>query len=384
MNPPRLSPALLLLAAATSAWTGCQRSDATARAHAVAVVPVQTAVAEQKDVPRVIEAVGAVQALRTVSVKSQVDGVIAQIHFHEGDEVKAGDLLISLDRRPFENALRIARADLENARAQAAQADADVERYRRLDQQDAISKEQFAQLQTKSTAARAVMQAKEAAVSNAELQLSYTEIKAPISGRTGQLLLHEGALVKANDVNQSIVALNQLAPIAAAFSVPESTLTAIRAAAASGSAAVTVIDRNNGVSRSDGRLTFIDNSVDATTGTIVLKAEFANEDHALWPGQFVQAQLAVGVDHNVVVVPSSAVQVGQNTTHIYVVKPDHTVELRAVRVARAAGESTVLTDGVRAGETVVTDGQLRLVPGVKVESKSLGDTAGSATAPASP
>ena len=374
---PGLLPAILL-------WTSCQRSDASPKAQAAPPVPVQTAVAQQRDVPRVIEAVGAIQALRTVALKSQVDGIIAQIHFREGDEVKAGDLLVSLDRRPFENALRIARADVENARAEAAKADADVERYRRLDQQDAISKEQFAQLETKHATTHAVLQAREAAVANAELQLSYTQIRAPIPGRTGQLLLHEGALVKANDVNQSIVTLNQLAPIAATFAVPESELAAIRAAATEGNAAVSVVDRASGLTRGDGKLTFVDNTVDPTTGTITLKAEFTNADHALWPGQFVQARLAVGVDRGAIVVPSSAIQVGQNHAQVFVVKPDHTVDLRAVHVLRTAGDATLLADGVRDGETVVTDGQLRLVPGAKVEQKSLGNRPADTTAQAAP
>jgi membrane fusion protein, multidrug efflux system len=334
-------------------------------------VPVQTAVAQQLDVPRVIDAVGTVQALRTVAVKSQVDGMIAQIHFKEGDEVKAGDLLVTLDRRPFENSLQIARADLANAKAESSKAHADLERYQRLDQQDAISKEQFAQLITKAETTKALVQAKEAAVANATLLLGYTQIRAPIAGRTGQLILHEGALVKANDVNQSIVTLNQLAPIAAAFAVPERTLNEIRAALARGDAKVTVTDRASGVSRSDGKLSFVDNAVDPTTGTITLKATFENTDHALWPGQFVQVQTQIGVDRGALVVPSAAVQTGQSNAQIFVVKPDRTVDIRPVKVIRTAGDNTLLADGVAAGETVVTDGHLRLTPGARVEAKTL-------------
>jgi multidrug efflux system membrane fusion protein len=371
MISSRLFPALAV-GAALVAVSGCSRSGgATPKSASLPPVPVQTAIAQQQDVPRIVEAVGAVQALRTVAVKSQVDGMIAQIHFREGDEVKAGDLLVSLDRRPFENSLRIARADLANARAEAAKADADLERYKHLDQQDAISKEQFAQLETKDVTSHALVQAKEAAVANAELQLSYTEIRAPIAGRTGQLILHEGALVKANDVNQSIVTLNQLAPISAAFAVPESSLGEIRAALASGAAAVTVTDSNAGVVRTDGKLTFVDNSVDPTTGTITLKATFENADHALWPGQFVQVQTRLGLDRGAVVVPSSAVQTGQNGAQVFVVKPDRSVDIRPVKVLRSTGDASLIAEGVRAGETVVTDGQLRLVPGAKVESTSL-------------
>jgi multidrug efflux system membrane fusion protein len=361
--------ALLLL-------SGC-KPGAGATPIAVAAppaVPVQTAIVQQLDVPRVIESVGAVQALRTVAVKSQVDGMIAQIHFKEGDEVKAGDLLVTLDRRPFENSLRIARADLANARAEASKAAADQERYQRLDQQDAISKEQFALLNTKSETTRALVQAKEAAVANAELLLGYAGIRAPIAGRTGQLILHEGALVKANDVNQSIVTLNQLAPIAAAFAVPESTLGAIRAALADGSASVSVSDRTSGVARTDGQLRFVDNAVDPTTGTIVLKAMFENADHTLWPGQFVQVQTKIGMDRAALVVPAAAVQTGQSGSMVYVVNADQKVELRPVTLLRSAGDQLLIADGLRAGETVVTDGHLRLVPGTKVESTTLAAT----------
>ena len=360
----RAGAALLLLA-------GCKpKSDAPVVASAPAV-PVQIAVAQQLDVPRIVEAVGAMQALRTVAVKSQVDGMIAQIHFKEGDEVKAGDLLVTLDRRPFENSLRIARADVANARAEATKATADVERYQRLDQQDAISKEQFAQLNTKAETTRALLQAKEAAVANAELLLGYTQIRAPIAGRTGQLVLHEGALVKANDVNQSIVTLNQLAPIAAAFAVPERSLNDIRAAIARGDAAVTVMDRTAGVSRADGRLDFVDNAVDPNTGTITLKATFENADHVLWPGQFVQVMLRVGLDRAAIVVPSAAVQTGQTSSQVFIVKADKTIDIRPVKVLRTAGDTTLLAGGLQPGETVVTDGHLRLTPGTKVEAKTL-------------
>lgn len=352
--------------------TGCQPGAGSGPVGAAPPpVPVQIAVAQQADVPRVIEAVGTVQALRAVAVKSQVDGVVARIHFQEGDEVKAGDLLVTLDRRPFENSLRIARAELANARAEAARAEADRERYQRLDQQDAISKEQFALLSTRAETARTLVQAREAAVANAELLFGYTEIRAPIAGRTGQRLLHEGALIKANDAGQSLVSLNQLAPIAAAFAVPERALSEIRAALTRGDAAVTVTDRASGLSRSDGRLSFFDNAVDPATGTIMLKAVFANADHVLWPGQFVQVQLRHGVDRGALIVPSAAVQVGQSAAQVYVVKPDKTLDIRAVKVLRSAGDNTLLAEGVKPGETVVTDGHLRLTPSSRVEIKSL-------------
>ncbi|HVZ22076.1 MAG TPA: efflux RND transporter periplasmic adaptor subunit, partial [Vicinamibacterales bacterium] len=312
-----------------------------------------------------------VQALRTVSVKSQVDGVVAAVHFKEGQDVQAGDPLVTLDRRPFENSLRSARADLAMARAQADEAKADLDRYQQLDQQAAISKSEYIQYVTKAETSKAQVQAKEAAVANAELQLSYTEIRAPIPGRTGQRLLHEGALVKANDNNFTLVTINQLTPVAVAYAVPEGALDEIRTAMNAGRATVTATDRTTGITRENGRLDFIDNTVDPTTGMITLKAIFPNDDRALWPGRFVYAVTRLGVDQGAIVVPSTAVQNSQNGSTVYVVKPDETVELRDVKVARTQGDDTLLAAGVNAGETVVTDGQLRLLPGMKVESRQV-------------
>jgi len=361
--------AALLLAALVLA-TGCGGGSAAARAGGAPAVPVQVAVAQQLDVPRRVESIGTVQAQRSVSVKSQVDGIIAAVHFQEGQEVKAGEALVTLDRRPFENALLQARAALATARAMSAQAAADADRYSHLDQQSAISKEAYAQYVTKAETTKADVEARAAAVANAELQLGYTEIKAPISGRTGQRLLHEGALVKANDNNFTLVAINQLAPITVAYAVPERTLDEIRAAAAAGQVTVAVTDRNTGVKRENGRLDFIDNTVDPTTGMITLKALFPNEDQALWPGRFVYVVTQTGIDTRAIVVPSTAVQNSQTGASIYVLKADSTVELRPVKVARTDGDNTLLADGVKAGETVVTDGQLRLLPGAKAEPRA--------------
>ena len=372
MTKPNPLPRILawLAAAALCALAGCNRAAAP-QAVAPPPVPVQVAKATREDVPRKIESIGAVQAQRTVAIKSQVDGIVAQVHYREGDDVKSGDLLVTLDRRPFQNSLAIARADLANARAEAAKADADLERYKALDQQDAISKEQFAQLVTKAATSKAQVQAKEAAVSNAELLLGYTEIRAPISGRTGQRLLHEGALVKANDNAYSLVTINQLAPVAVAYGVPEGSLDDIRTAFAERRATVSVVDRTSGLKREDGKLDFIDNAVDATTGMITLKAVFPNEDKALWPGRFVNVTTLVGFDREATVVPSTAVMTSQNGSAIYVVKADQTVELRSVKVARNNGDFTLIAEGVKPGETVVTDGQLRLLPGMKIEPKKL-------------
>ncbi len=363
----RLLPLSLSL---TVVLSGCGGSKNKGTAS-VPAVPVQIAIAVQQDMPRSIESIGSVQSLRNVAVKSQVDGIIAKIHFQEGDDVKAGDLLVSLDRRPYENSLRIARADLATARAEATRARTEAERYKRLDQQDVVSKEQFAQLLTKEETTQAIVQAKEAAVANAELQFGYTEIRAPISGRTGQLILHEGALVKGNDVNQTIVSINQLSPVGVAYSVPQDALAEIRRAINEQRASVSVTDRAAAVSRTAGRLEFFDNTVDASTGTIVLKAMFDNADHALWPGQFVQVQTQVGLDAAAIVVPSSAVQTGQSGSQVFVMKADQTVELRPVKVLRNTGDQTLIAEGIKAGEVVVTDGQLRLLPGAKAEPKTI-------------
>jgi multidrug efflux system membrane fusion protein len=352
------------------AVAGCGRGQ-TSAGRGAAAVPVQTARAVIQTMPINQSAIGSVQSLRTVTVKSQVDGVIAQINFREGDEVKAGDLLITLDHRPFENNLRSARADLANARAQAAHAQAESERYQRLDQQQAISKEQLAQLLTDAESTAAQVQAREAAVANAELQLSYTEIRAPIGGRTGQLNLHEGALVKANDSGSSLVTINQLAPIAVAYSVPEASLASLRAALTAGAVTVTASPHDGVGTPVEGRLDFIDNSVDAATGTILLKAVFANTDRALWPGQYVDIVTRLGEEANAVLVPAAAVQTGQRGSQVFVVKPDRTVDLRDVQTGRSANGLTVIRSGIKAGETVVTDGQLRLVPGAKVEDRPL-------------
>ena len=352
---------------------GCSRDAATTRA--TPPVPVQIANAVKQALPVTQKAIGTVQAQRGVAVKSQVDGIIQSINFNEGDEVKVGDLLVSLDRRPYENSLQMAKADLANAQAQADRAATDAERYERLDQASVVSKEQYAQLRTLAETTKAQVDAKVAAVANAQLQLGYTEIRAPIDGRTGQLNLHEGALVKANDAAFSLVTINQLAPISVAFSVPERTLDAVRSALAAGSVAAHVTGRDNAAMQADGVVDFVDNTVDPTTGMITLKARFANTDHALWPGRFVNVELHLSTEADQIVVPTPAVQAGQKGKQIYVVKPDHTVDLRQVTVGRITGDFTSIAAGIEAGETVVTDGQLRLVPGARVEARSLEDAA---------
>ena len=352
---------------------GCGREKTVQRA--APPVPVQVANAVQQALPVTQKAIGTVQALRGVAVKSQVDGIIQSVNFREGDEVKAGDLLVTLDRRPFENSLQMSKADLANTRAQAARAATDAERYQRLDQASVVSKEQYAQLVTEAAMTKAQVEAKEAAVANAQLQLGYAEIRAPIDGRTGQLSLHEGALVKANDNAFSLVTINQMAPISVAFSVPERSLDAVRAALLKEGIKVHASGRDDADIEADGVVDFIDNSVDASTGMITLKARFENADHVLWPGRFVNVEMRLGTEADQIVVPTQAVQTGQKGKQIFVVKTDNTVELRQVTVGRMAGDFTSIISGIAAGETVVTDGQLRLVPGSRIEVRTLEEAA---------
>lgn len=360
-------------------FSGCSRSKTAARASAP--IPVEIAKVLSKDLPRSQVSIGSVQALRSVAVKSQVDGVIQQFHFKEGQNVKAGDLLVSIDPRPQQNALRIARADLETARAEATKAASDLERYERLKQTDNVSLEQYNQFLTKRATTEAAVHAKEAAVANAELLLSYTSIRAPFAGRTGQLNLHEGALVRANDASGSLLTLHQISPIEVSYSIPEPIFPELRTAMAAGKVPVRVARRSAPESPIVGHLSFVDNAVDSSTGTLTLKAEFPNTDEALWPGQFVDVETVLGVDAGAIVVPAPAVQIGQQGHQVFVVKQDQTVELRHVTVARIAFGVAMITKGVQAGETVVTDGQLRLVPGSTIVPRTLADvTAGKAGA----
>ena len=341
-------------------------------------VPVQVATATRQTIPITRTDIGYVQPLRTVSVRSQVDGTIEKIHFREGDEVRAGDLLVTIDRRPFENALRIARAALDNARAQDNSAQTDLARYEKLYHTALVSKEDYDQYRTKAETARAALASAQAAVANAELQLGYTEIRAPITGRTGQFGLHQGALVKANDSSAVLLTINQIAPISVAFSIPENILVRVRAAAHTPGAMpdirVTAAPRDAAGPAAEGRLDFIDNAVDTSTGTIVLKAKFPNTDHALWPGEFVNVRMELGHETDAILVPSAAIQPGQDGKQlIYIIAPDTTAQIRAVKTGRTENGLTVILDGVTEGETVVTDGHIRLTEGAKTTIKTLED-----------
>ena len=376
--------------------TGCSdEADSTpARTAGPPPVPVMVAEVVQRTVPLQIIAIGNVQAYTTVAVKSQVAGEIAEVHFTEGRDVKRGDALFTIDPRPFATALRQAEAALGQRRAEVTQAEANrardlaqrdmarvqEQRYRDLLDKELIAREQYDQVRTSFSALEATVRAAHAAVENAgaavaaaeaavdaaRLQHAYTRIRAPMDGRTGNLLAQRGNVVKGNDDNPLVV-IAQVRPIYVSFSVPEQHLDAITRYRAAGTlrAEARVPERPQPVV---GELTFINNTVDATTGTIQLKATFANADGALWPGQFVHAVLTLA-NQPAVLVPSQAVQPGQQGTFVFVVQPDLRVEARPVRVGRRLERESVIEEGLTPGERVVTDGQLRLVPGAKVEIK---------------
>ena len=332
------------------------------------VVPVVAETADRKNVPLQIKAIGNVEAYNTVSIKSQVNGEISEVHFREGQDVKQGKLLFQIDPRPFESALRQAESALARDRAQAKNAEEEARRYATLAGKGFVSQQEYDRVRTNAAALDAVVKADEAAVENARLQLEFTSIKAPIEGRTGAITIQKGNVVKANDI--PLVTINQVTPIYVTFSVPEQDLPNIKRYQASGELHVEASIPQGNRKPVKGGLTFIDNKVNTTTGTILLKATFPNQDHVLWPGQFVDIVLTLTTERDRVVVPSPAVQTGQQGQYVYVIKDDMTAELRVVTPGRLYNGWTVIDKGVSAGEMVVTDGQLRLVPGVKVEIKN--------------
>jgi len=332
------------------------------------IVPVVAETADQKNVPLQIKAIGNVEAYNTVSVKAQVNGEISEVFFREGQDVRQGKMLFRIDPRPFEAALQQAQSALVRDRAQAVNAQEDAKRYAALAGKGYVSVQEYDRARTNSNALDAVVQADEAAVENARLQLEYTAIMSPIDGRTGAIAVQKGNVVKANDV--PLVTINQITPIYVTFSVPEQELANIKRYQASGDLHVDVSIPQSGNKPIKGSLTFIDNKVNTTTGTIMLKATFPNQDRALWPGQFVDVVLTLTTEPNRVIVPTQAIQTGQQGQYVYVIKDDMTVELRVVTPGRLYGNWTVIDKGVAAGEKVVTDGQLRLVPGAKVEIKN--------------
>jgi multidrug efflux system membrane fusion protein len=338
------------------------------RAGGPGPVPVTTAAVVQKSMPVEIAVIGSAEPVSTVSIRSQTNGQLTSVNFTEGDEVTKGQLLFSVDRRPLEAAVEEAQANLARDEAQAANAAATAKRFQDLADRGIAARAELDTSKASLSALNATVAADRAALENAKVQLEYATINAPITGRTGALMVHEGNLVRAND-STALVVINQIMPIQVAFSIPEARLTELKRFMARGALRVLASPPNDDAPPAVGRISFIDNSVDASTGTIKVKGTFPNADRRLWPGQYVNVTVELTTEKNATVVSTAAVQAGQQGPFVFVVKPDQTVELRNVVVTRTAAAETVIASGVEPGETVVTDGQIRLVPGSKISVK---------------
>jgi len=363
MNRNRTRLSIVIGVFALGAMAGCTKTAQTA--PPIFAVPVTVAKVTQKTVPIDLTAIGSADANSSVSIKAQVNAVLDEVHIKEGQFVTKGQLLFSLDAAPFQAALAQAQANLAKDKAQEELDNVQADRYAQLYKAGVAPKEQLDTMKANADAQQAAVRADQAAVEAAQLQVGYCNIYAPISGRTGALQVYPGNIVKENDVPVLIV-INQVNPIFIDFSIPEQYLGAVQKFMAQGRLRVEATPYGD-TKPEIGYLTFVDNSVDNTTGTIKLKATFENDDHRLWPGQFSTVLLRLAQDENATVVPSQAVQTGQKGDLVYVVKSDSTAEERPVKVARTYQGDSVISSGLTPGETVVTDGQLRLIPGIKVQ-----------------
>jgi multidrug efflux system membrane fusion protein len=323
----------------------------------------------RKNVADTIHAIGRVEAYSTVEIKAQINGQVTQVHFREGQDVKQGDLLFTIDPRPFQAAVNQAEANLARDRAQEHQTAADENRYAYLLRQGVGSQQQYDQAQASAASAAASVLANQAALQTARLNLAYTQIRAPIDGRTGNLIVHAGNIVKP-DADTAMLVINQIHPVYVDFAIPEQKLPQVREYMTSAKLPVEVSLPEQQGAAETGELSFIDNTVDSKTGTIALKGLFANADGQLWPGEFVNATLILHQRPNAILVPSEAIQTGQQGSYVFVVEPAMKVETRQIVIGASLDGQTVVTSGLAPGETVVTDGQLRLIPGAKVLIKS--------------
>jgi len=365
-------------------------------------VPVVAASVVQKNVPIEISVVGNVEAYSTITVKAQVGGALVNVHFQEGDYVKKDALLFTIDPRPLEAQLAQLEANLQRDKALLGQAEANLardsaqelyardqaNRYAKLFDQGIVSREQGDQLRTNANAlaqsvladkaaiesSRSQILADQAMIANAKVQLGYTSIRSPIDGRTGNLMVKQGNVVTAN--TSDLITINQIEPIYVTFAVPEVRLPEIKRYMAQGKLPVIAKSQDSEAQPEQGHLTFVDNNVDMTTGTIKLKGTFQNVGHKLWPGQYVNVTLRLTTQPNALVVPNQAVQSGQNGQFVYVVKEDRTVEVRPVSTGARVDQDLVIENGLDAGETVVTEGQLRLAPGSRVQLRDSRDKQG--------
>lgn len=386
--------ALLIIAAITIPIFWGKKQQAAQPAQPPAV-PVSTAKVTVESVPLQIGAIGTVEAYSKVSVTSEANGQLMKVYFTEGQYVKKGDPLFTIDPRTSQAELagaianqskavgqqRQAEANLAKDIAQARTAEVTAQRYETLYKEGVLSREQFDQARTNADALAAVVKADQAAIASeresvgaakaaadaSRVQLGFTQIRAPISGRTGSLMINQGNVIKANDTNPLVV-INQTNPIYVTFAVPETQLPDIKRYMAQGQIQVTAIIPNDDGAPEQGTLTFVDNAVDTTTGTVKLKGTFTNEKQRLWPGLFVNTTMTLATQPDAIVVPSPAIQTGQQGRYVFVVKPDQTVEMRTVEVQRTVGEKSIIGSGLSDGEIVVTDGQLRLRPGSKIRT----------------
>jgi multidrug efflux system membrane fusion protein len=338
--------------------------------------PVVVGKAQTKVVPVEIEAIGVVETIRGAAIRSQVTGVVQKIAIQEGQDVKQGDLILEIDPRPLRNALSSALADNQKIKVQLEYARGQVARYQTLSSDAMVSKEQFQKIQDDARGLEAQLQISESTVANARLQLEYSSIRAPISGRTGNINVREGDLVRANEAGIALLSINQLNPIYVTFGVPQQYLAAINRYRAQARLAVRMTPPGLNEAPETGELTFIDNIVDTSTGTIKLKATFANEQNRLWPGQFGTASMTLA-NPTVLAIPSNAVQTSQTGQHVFVVKEDNTAEKRDILVERIHRSDAVISRGLSEGETVVVEGQLRIVPGGPLEIRNAPGTGSS-------
>ena len=367
---PLLAGLVAVAIVALIAWRTVEHraaAQATVRT-APAAVPVTTVRAAREDVPVYLTGIGAAQPAQTVTVKARVDGQLEAVAFAEGKDVKKGDLLAKIDPRPFEAALDQASAQRARDEAQLQSAKKDLERYTTLVAQDSIPRQTLDTQHALVGQLTAAIQADDAAIANARVQLSYTTIRAPLSGRTGMRMVDVGNIVHASDAN-GLVVINEVDPIAVVFTLPEDSFRrvndAIRAAGAK-PLEVRAFARDDGTLLDSGRLVLVNNQIDVATGTFQLKATFANPKHALWPGQDVNVKLVLGVRRDATTIPGAAVQRGADGLLAYVVGPDDAVEIRTIKVAAVQDGKAIIDEGVSAGARVIVDGQYKVRAGARV------------------
>ncbi len=370
MNATRRLFSIVIATAALAIAGGCSQSGDNKKAAGPPTAPVKVTTVAQRDVPVQVTSIGNVEAYSAVQLKSQVAGPVLAVHFNEGQDVEKGQLLVTIDPQPFEADVHRAEATLAKDQAQLANAKSQAARWQQLLKEGVVAREQADQISTNAQALEATVKADQALLESSRLQLQYTKIYAPISGRTGNLMIKAGNLVKANDT-PALVTINQVTPIYVNFAVPEQYLGAIKQYMKEGKLTVKASVPNQ-AGTTEGILTFVDNAVDQATGSIKLKATFNNQDRTLWPGQFVNAVVTLTTQRNATVIPVQAILNGQQGPYVFIVKDGGTTENRPIVLERTLGETAVIKDGVQVGETVVTDGQSRIVAGGKVSIQNAG------------